>query len=79
MKNKDDNLVNQCCSLLGLELSEFCNRYNLKESTMKDWRKKLPTYGKVMLEQIMENHKLKKELESKDKKLSILSSVLDED
>lgn len=78
MKNKDDNLVNQCCKLLGLELSEFCKRYNLKESTMKDWRKKLPTYGKVMLEQIMENYHLRNELKSKDEKLSKLLSVLDE-
>ncbi|MFX4240223.1 hypothetical protein ACOL3H_06955 [Aliarcobacter butzleri] len=46
---------------------------------MKDWRKKLPSYGKIMLEQIMENYQLKKELESKDKKLSKLSNVLDED
>lgn len=76
MRNKNDNLVNQCCTLL--ELSEFCNKYDLKLATIKDWRKNLPNYGKVMLEQIMENHKLKKELESKDKKLSILSNVLDE-
>lgn len=79
MKNKDDNLVNQCCSLLEIELSEFCIRYELSESTLKGWRKTLPNYGKVMLEQIMENYELKKELESKDKKLSKLSSVLDED
>lgn len=78
MKKKHDNLVDQCRILLGLELSEFCKEYELSESTMKDWRKNLPSYGKIMLEQIMENYELKKELKSKDEKLSKLLRVLDE-
>jgi len=78
MKKNKDNLVDKCCNLLGLKLSEFCKRYNLKESTMKDWRRKLPSYGKVMLEQIMENYKLKKELEIKVDKLSKLQSLINE-
>ncbi len=79
MKNQNQNLVNQCCSLYKLELSEFCEKFNLKESTLKTWRKVLPSYGKVMLEQIMENYHLKKELKSKDEKLSKLLSVMSED
>lgn len=68
MIKKDDNLVNMCCSLYELELSEFCKKYELSESTMKDWRKNLPSYGKVMLEQLIENYHLKKKLKKVNKK-----------
>ena len=78
MKNKDNNLVNQCCALYELELSEFCKRFNLKESTLKTWRKSLPSYGKLLLEQLIENYHLKKELETKADKLSKLQSLFNE-
>lgn len=78
MKKKNDNLVNQCCNLYELELSEFCEKFNLKESTLKTWRKILPCYGKLLLEQLMENYNLKKEIEIKADKLSKLQSLLEE-
>ena len=76
MKKKNHNLVNQCCDLYGLELSEFCEKFNLKESTLKTWRKILPCYGKLLLEQLIENYYLKRELEIKADKLSKLQSLL---
>jgi len=79
MKKKHDNLVDKCRILLGLELSEFAKKYEIPLPTLKSWRTNLPSYGKVMLEHIMENHELKKKLKSKDEKLSKLLSVLDED
>ncbi len=45
MRKKNQNLVNECCTLYELELSEFCKKFNLKESTLKTWRKPLPSYG----------------------------------
>lgn len=69
MKKKNDNLVNQCCTLYGLELSEFCMKFNLKESTLKTWRKELPTYGKLLLEQLIENYNLRKKLEIRNKQI----------
>lgn len=76
MKKKNDNLVNQCCNLYELELSEFSEKFNLKESTLKTWRKSLPSYGKLLLEQLIENYNLKRELEIKADKLSKLQSLL---
>lgn len=32
MQKKNQNLVNQCCALYGLELGEFSERFNLKEA-----------------------------------------------
>ncbi len=78
MQKKNQNLVNQCCRLYGLELSEFCVRFDLKESTLKTWRKSLPSYGKLLLEQLIENYNLKKELEIRTDKLSKLQSLLEE-
>lgn len=76
MIKKENNLVNKCCSLYELELSEFCKKYELSESTMKDWRKNLPSYGKVMLEQLIENYHLKKKIEKKDKMILNLKSKI---
>ncbi len=78
MRKKNQNLVNQCCTLYELELSEFCKKFNLKESTLKTWRKSLPSYGKLLLEQLIENYSLKQELEIKSDKLSKLQSLLEE-
>ena len=78
MQKKNQNLVNQCCTLYELELSEFCEKFNLKESTLKTWRKILPCYGKLLLEQLIENYHLKRELEIKADKLSKLQSLLEE-
>ena len=78
MQKKNQNLVNQCCTLYELELSEFCKKFNLKESTLKTWRKSLPSYGKLLLEQLIENYHLKRELEIKSDKLSKLQSLLEE-
>ena len=78
MQKKNQNLVNQCCTLYGLELSEFCVSFDLKESTLKTWRKSLASYGKLLLEQLIENYNLKKELEIKADKLSKLQSLLEE-
>lgn len=76
MRNIDDNLVNECCSLYGMELSVFCKKFNLKETTLKTWRKVLPSYGKLLLEQLIENYHLKKKLEKKDKRISNLKSII---
>lgn len=69
MRNKDNNLVNQCCSLHNLELSEFSKKFDIKESTLKTWRKDLPSYGKLLLETLIQNYNLKVELEVKNKKI----------
>lgn len=76
MQKKNQNLVNQCCTLYELELSEFYKRFNLKESTLKTWRKILPSYRKLLLEKLIENYNLKRELEIKADKLSKLQSLL---
>jgi hypothetical protein len=78
MQKKNQNLVNQCCNLYELGLSEFCEKFNLKESTLKTWRKSLPSYGKLLLEQLIGNYHLKRELEIKADKLSKLQSLLEE-
>ena len=78
MQKKNQKIVNQCCTLYELELSEFCKKFNLKESTLKTWRKSLPSYGKLLLEQLIENHNLKEELKIKAEKLSKLQSLLEE-
>lgn len=53
-------------------------KFNLKESTLKTWKKSLLNYGKLLLEQLIENYNLKKELEIKADKLSKLQSLLEE-
>lgn len=79
MKKKNDNLVNQCCTLYGLELSEFCKKFNLKESTLKTWRKELPSYGKLLFEQLIENYHLRKKLAEKNKKYLSLKSKINKE
>ena len=76
MKNKDNNLVNQCCSLYEMELSEFCTKFDLKESTLKTWRNELPSYGKLLFEQLIENYHLKKKIAEKNKKYLSLKSKI---
>lgn len=71
---KSSNLVDRCCEVYGVKLPEFCQANSLNESTLKTWRKKIPSYGKLLLETMIENHKLKKEIADKNKKLSAIKS-----
>ena len=78
MKKNKDNLVDKCCDLYQMSLPVFCKEFNQSESTLKGWRTNLPLYGKLLLEQMMENYHLKKELETKAKKLSKLQSLIND-
>lgn len=74
MKNKD-NLVDQCCEYFGLSLPELAEKLCGAESTLKQWRKNLPWYGKVLLEGVIENHKLESKLAQKEKVLEQLQDT----
>ena len=77
MKNKD-NLVDQCCKYFGLSLPKFAEKYDMPESTLKQWRTKLPWYGKMLMEEMIKNHKLEEELEKKESVLGQLQTTFNE-
>lgn len=59
MKNSN-SLVDQCCKAHGMSLSDFAKHFNLSEPTLKNWRKKLPNYGKLLLESLMRIQELER-------------------
>jgi len=69
-----DNLVDQCCEVYGMKLPEFANKYDLSESTLKQWRTNIPSYGKLLMEKMIEIHQLHKDVEKLDRIKSILKS-----
>lgn len=78
LMNKKDNLVDKCCELYGLSLSKFAEKYGLKESTLKQWRTKLPSYGKLLIEKMIEVYEKDKELEKKTETMARLQEIVKE-
>lgn len=73
---KKETLVDICCRTHGMSLSEFAKAKELKESTLKQWRRCLPGYGKVMLEALIENHDLKQELDASQERLARIKEII---
>lgn len=75
MKKFEGNLVDRCCEVYGMSLSMFAKRYDLAESTLKQWRdpSKLPAYGKLLLETMIEVHELRKKADKFNQLTRVLS------
>jgi hypothetical protein len=73
-----NSLIDECLELYEMSLIEFAKKYDLKESTLKQWRKSLPIYGKLLLEQMIENYKLKKDKEEKAELITRLKKLVKE-
>lgn len=58
------NLVEETKRTIGLKtLRELSMLSKVSEKTLTGWKKKLPSYGEAILTLLIENHKLKQELE----------------
>lgn len=75
MKKYEGSLVDRCCEVYGMSLLEFAREYDLAESTLKQWRdpERLPVYGKLLLETMIELHRLRKKVEKLDR-ISVIAN-----
>jgi hypothetical protein len=71
-----NNLVDECCNAHGMKLPKFCEKYKLSEPTLKTWRKNLPSYGKLLLEVLIENYHLKQIINKQENKIKESSKIL---
>ena len=73
-----NNLVDQCCEVYEMTLPQFAKKYELSESTLKQWRSNLPSYGKLLMEKMIENHELIRDKDAKAELLARLKKLLEE-
>jgi hypothetical protein len=58
------NLVEKTMETLGLKtLAELSRLSKVSEKTLTGWKKNLPSYAEAILNLLIENHNLKKELQ----------------
>lgn len=58
------NLVEETMEILGLKtLAELSRLSKVSEKTLTGWKKSLPSYAEAILNLLIENHKLKQDLQ----------------
>lgn len=69
------NLVEETMEILGLKtLADLSRLSKVSEKTLTGWKKNLPSYAEAILNLLIENHRLKQELqEARDYKKAFSS------